>query len=211
MKLCWFTTVGASRQTIILAFTLLKYEDKAQIEWAFRCFHSTFCVAPGIIFTDGAAAIATAIARCVDIWSDCKHLLCVFHISKNFWQHIHPLFHGAPEQWKATYNLFWRLAKVSDASFADAASPHGCCTTTVGGMWADMTEIIQQDGSGSTKEAALTWLAEDLYAKRFQWAAVFTWSNLTFGLHSTQRSEAIHSAINQAQTCHGELQYSIVL
>ena len=32
-------------QTVILAFALLKYEDEAQIEWAFRCFGDTFRVA----------------------------------------------------------------------------------------------------------------------------------------------------------------------
>ena len=34
-----------------------------------------------------------------------------------------------------------------------------------------------------------------VYNQREQWAACFTWRHLMYGIHSTQRSEAIHSSI----------------
>ena len=40
MKLCCFTTIGISGQTVILAYSLIKYEDVVHIEWSFRCFHA---------------------------------------------------------------------------------------------------------------------------------------------------------------------------
>jgi hypothetical protein len=45
----------------------------------------------------------------------------------------------------------------------------------------------------------LAWL-ENLKKRKEQWAACFTWQHVTFGVHSTQRAEAIHSAI--AQFCY---------
>ena len=40
------------------------------------------------------------------------------------------------------------------------------------------------------------WLAA-LAEKREQWAACWTYKCLTYGLHSTQRIEAVHSAVQQ--------------
>ena len=40
----------------------------------------------------------------------------------------------------------------------------------------------------------LEWL-ESLYDKREQWAARWTWDHLTLGVDSTQRAEAVHSAV----------------
>ena len=39
------------------------------------------------------------------------------------------------------------------------------------------------------------WL-RSLYDRRKQWAACFTWGYVTYGIHSTQRSEAIHASIS---------------
>ena len=36
-----------------------------------------------------------------------------------------------------------------------------------------------------------------LFDRREKWAACYTWQHLTFGIHSTQRSEAINSSISQ--------------
>ena len=42
--------------------------------------------------------------------------------------------------------------------------------------------------------AELTWLSS-LLSRKEQWAACYTWRHKTYGIHSTQRAEAIHSAI----------------
>ena len=59
--------------------------------------------------------------------------------------------------------------------------------------------IVEQHGSGSTLPAALLWL-EALYRIREKWAYCFTMSVVQWGLNSTQRSEAAHSAIKRGRT-----------
>ena len=53
-----------------------------------------------------------------DVFQRTTHLLCVFHIWKNFYQHIHPILIGKQDIWRSVCNMFWRLAKISDAAFA---------------------------------------------------------------------------------------------
>lgn len=48
--------------------------------------------------------------------------------------------------------------------------------------------------AGEKLNKQLKWL-ESLRARKEQWAACYTWRHRTFGIHSTQRAEAIHSAI----------------
>jgi hypothetical protein len=42
----------------------------------------------------------------------------------------------------------------------------------------------------------LEWL-DSLYRRRESWAARFTWQTLTLAIHSTQRGEVVHSAVDQ--------------
>ena len=91
MKLCCFCTISSLGQTVILAFALLKFEDTSHIAWAFRSFMSVFKIPPLCLFTDGAGVIESAFTSCAAVFGNCEHLLCVFHISKNFYQHIHPI------------------------------------------------------------------------------------------------------------------------
>ena len=216
MKLCCFTTVGSSGQTVILAAALIKYEDVDQIMWAFKCFATLFKTPPTVVFTDGAQAIETAIqllSTSGGYFESTSHLLCVFHLSKNFWQHIHPLFVSHPVEWRQAHNMFWRLAKTSDQFFADSVKLQeelgldedavaGFIAKTFDVLWNDMFSMIERIGHGSTKTGALDWLTT-LYDRRHKWAATFTWRLLTWGLHSTQRSEAIHSAIKRRKLLAG--------
>jgi hypothetical protein len=50
------------------------------------------------------------------VWPETVHLLCTFHIWKNFWQHIHPLFVGDNAAWRKVADMWWRLCKTSDES-----------------------------------------------------------------------------------------------
>ena len=211
LKLCCFTTVGSSGQTVILAFALLKYEDEAQIEWAFRCFADTFRVAPATLLTDGAASIEAAFNACTgegDVFQHTKHLLCVFHIWKNFYQHLHPILIGDQDIWRRVCHMFWRLAKISDAAFASPAdfdkysAEHSTCVEHFDEYWDKMVALVKEHASGTTVDLAITWLLK-LYSIRQKWAACFTWAVLTWGLHSTQRGEAIHSAIKRRRALVG--------
>ena len=227
MKLCCFTTVGPTGQTVILAIAIIKYEDKAQIEWSFRCFADVFKNKPVSIYTDGGGSIAEAIkavSKAGDVWQGVNHILCVFHLSKNFWQHLRPLFVTKPEIWHRVFSLFWRIAKNSDCIYRGGSMPDSWCMLlfptnpftevaqelqmpgsdhlsgeTFDTDWAKLVNLVESEGTGSTKDAALKFL-DSLYQRRVQWAACFTWINTTWGLNSTQRSEAIHSAIKKRRS-----------
>ena len=205
LKLCCFTTVGSTGQTVILAFSLLKYEDEEQIEWAFRCFSEIFRVAPATLLTDGAASIEAAFNACAgvgDVFEHCIHQLCVFHIWKNFYQHVHPILMGNQDIWRKVCHMFWRLAKISDGAFASAEDfdkysiERSTCEVTFDEYWDKMVNMVKEHANGTTVDLAIVWLLK-LYEIRQKWAACFTWGVLTWGLHSTQRSEAIHSAIKR--------------
>lgn len=62
--------------------------------------------------------------------------------------------------------------------------------------WNRLIELFEEKASGSTKAAGLAFLHK-LHCLRQQWAACWTWAVVTLGIHSTQRAEAIHSAINK--------------
>ena len=67
---------------------------------------------PTVIFTDLDASMIASIR---DVFPSSIHLLCIFHIWKNFYQHITPLLKmSASEVRKKIANQFWRLAKDSD-------------------------------------------------------------------------------------------------
>ena len=114
MKLCCFTTISPTGQTVILACALITYEDTSHIEWAFRCFASTFKTPPVALFTDSASSIEAAFqlvsSKSGEIWESVRHFYCIFHLSKNFWEHIHPLFATKKETWhKINSQTFWSM------------------------------------------------------------------------------------------------------
>ena len=109
--------------------------------------------------------------------------------------------------------MFWRMAKVYDCDYRciPGEPPEGeslptfehadgpTCTATFVKHFTDMERLIREHASGDTQVAALAWL-DDLYRKRKKWAAAWTWSFRTWGIHSTQRSEAIHSAVKSRKS-----------
>ena len=127
MKLCCFTTISPTGQTVILACALITYEDTSHIEWAFRCFASTFKTPPVALFTDSASSIEAAFqlvsSKSGEIWESVRHFYCIFHLSKNFWEHIHPLFATKKDKWHKINSLFWDIAKNSDATFRGPTEP----------------------------------------------------------------------------------------
>jgi hypothetical protein len=45
------------------------------------------------------------------------HLLCTFHIWKNFWKHIKPLFGDKKTaEWNEAAKRYWKICKNSDES-----------------------------------------------------------------------------------------------
>ena len=67
---------------------------------------------PTFMFTDSDAAMKAAIA---EVFLQIIHLLCIFHIWKNFYAHIMPFIRYANMEDRQRLNkTFWRLAKDSD-------------------------------------------------------------------------------------------------
>ena len=219
LKLCCFVTVGCTGQTVILALALIQHETVSDIEWAFRCFHQVFGFPPLVLKTDGAQAIASAFENCSgpnDIWEGTKHQLCVWHLAKNFYEHIRPVMSHDPELWRQCYSYFWKIAKTSDSQFADDKFPDeddglvdeenmqtedntlSCFRI----HWRRLAEFVEQHGIGSTLPAALLWL-ESLYRIREKWAYCFAMAVIQWGINSTQRSESAHSAIKRGRSLAG--------
>ena len=184
MKLGCFTTVGKSGHTVILAFALLDSESVSAFQWAFKCFATHFKRAPSTIFTDEGATILTAVATMQDEgwWKDTHHMFCTYHIAKNFYKHVHPAVRD-PKRWRDMNSAFWRLAKYSDSQF----NPKPLWDWIV-------ARVMEEESSGD----ALVWL-ESLWVKREHWLACLTWQHCSWGIHSTQRAESIHSAIKKVR------------
>ena len=94
MKLGCFTCVDENGKTRVLAGSFLLSEDEDSFKWAYESFENSFDSAPIVFFTDSDIAMAIAVRS---TWPDTIHLLCTFHIWKNFYKHIHPLFNGNEE------------------------------------------------------------------------------------------------------------------
>jgi hypothetical protein len=62
--------------------------------------------------------------------------------------------------------------------------------------WDALVAPIRAGPPSEARMAALAWL-DSLYQRREKWAARFTWLTLTLAIHSTQRGEAVHSALER--------------
>ena len=202
MKLCFFVTVGCSGQSVVLAFCLIKHEDVNDILWAFRKFAEVFRFPPATLFTDGDAAISAAFAAMRDcgVWKDTVHLLCVYHLSKNFFQKVHPILAHSHAEWKAIFSAFWNLAKVSDLQCTWEAEAEETSCVTFDGLWDAMVKRIKDNSRGSTKPAVIQWLKSHLFERKAMWAYCYTWSHRSWGVHSTQRSEATNSQLKRRRS-----------
>ena len=187
LKLCPFVTVGPTGQTVILALALINNEDFDHILWAFQRFHETFKVAPFVLETDEGSAIVAAFEAfsCTPGrgWHKTFHHLCVFHISKNFWKHISPLITDR-SKFNEVNSRFWAICKHTDVHSQDNFSEE----------WEEIVIVISALGDSRSITNAVTWL-HALATRAPQFAYRFTWSRLTYLIHSTVRSEAINSAL----------------
>ena len=186
MKLCCFTMVACTGQTVVLAFALLNDEKADSILWSFRAFATHFKKAPSVVFTDDAPAIGAAFVSMHDggAWNGAAHFLCTFHLAKNFFKHVKPVVQD-PAAWREMNSWFWKFAKYSDRRFDAEAE------------WQGFLARFDAVANGASKGTVQLWLG-DLHMRRRKWMAVFTWGHTTWGVHSTQRAEAVHSALWQA-------------
>ncbi len=186
MKLGCFVTIDERGKTRVLAGSFVRAEDEASFTWAFKCFQNSFELPPIVLYTDSDAAMAAATKAA---WPNTVHLLCTFHLWKNFWEHIRPLFYskgGDDNSWRTVGDLWWRLCKTSDEGERVCFDEKFNTLVTI-----VQTHAIAKEDKINKQ---LAWLSS-LLSRKEQWAACYTWKHKTFGIHSTQRAEAIHSAI----------------
>ena len=104
--------VDFNGKTRILAVSLIKNQDQSSFEWVFKNFLVAFKTHPSVMFTDSDAAMKAAIA---EVFLQTIHLLCIFHIWKNFYAHVMPLIRYAIMEDRQRLNkTFLTLAKDSD-------------------------------------------------------------------------------------------------
>lgn len=188
LKLSCFVTVDGNGSTRILAYMVHASEDADDVLWGLRRFDAVFVIKPSTFFTDGGPGIKSAVVTFTSPqmpWDGVAHLLCVFHLSKNFFEHIHPLFSKDNDGWSTSNNCFWLIAKRADYSDARLRD-----------MFAQLRHHVSARGSGKSKPAALEWL-DTLCARRNQFAAHYTWSHFSAGCHATSRVEGIIGKLKQ--------------
>jgi hypothetical protein len=183
LKLGCFTTVAPSGATKVLAASLVASESEKSFAWVFECLLEAFRIPPAVIFTDSDPGMAAAIAR---ILVATLHFLCTWHLSKNALTHIKPALFPSPAGFDAFMSDWWAICMRSDTS----------CIGSFDSEWAALLAPIRNGSPSDGRTAALDWL-DSLYQRRKQWAARFTWGTLTLAIHSSQRGEAVHSAIDR--------------
>ena len=188
MKMSMFVTVNGDGRTVVLAYMVHHEEDYKDVFWGFRCFHKVFRIPPATILTDSGAGILQAIGKMTlpsMPWCDTTPLLCIFHLDQNFYTNLHPLFNSNRDMWSTLHDMFWRLAKDPDTRRCDM----------LGAQMKEITQFIKSHGKGPSKEKALKWLSDVLFAKQHMWIACLTWKSFSAGAHATSRSEGLNGKI----------------
>jgi len=182
LKLALWVSVDNTAATKILAVSLLLDETEESFAFTCECFRDCFRVAPAVIFTDSAPAIKVAVDA---VFPDTQHMLCIWHLSKNLFTNVRPACGADDELWQRVQSAWWVVVKQSDAS----------SRATFDAEWSALVALVETSTvTGTSIDTARTWLAK-MAANREQWAFRWTWRFLTMGIHSTQRIEAVHSAI----------------
>ena len=129
MKLGMFCSMDGEGHTIVLAVSLLKFEDAVSFAWAFDTFaetvrsHDEEKWAPSVMFTDSDPAMAAGIKHVFG--DETAHLLCVYHIAQNLQDHLAQLFPlkkdlGAKRRFaNAFHNLLNRYGTETDVDRFD--------------------------------------------------------------------------------------------
>ena len=171
-------------------------EDSAKFHWIFGQFKYFFEKVPEVFMTDSCQKMNAAILEQFPVPAT-VHLLCVWHISKNFFTNIKGLMKKS--EFSTAIRMFWKLAKKTDSKSHDSFDAE----------FSSLVEFIENSAMSTNMHLrdpkvfknAIEWLKIDLYSKRFQWAYRFTFCHFTAGCQSTQRSESIHRVIKVIKVC----------
>ena len=186
LRLGTISMASSSGSTKILALTLLAHETEEAFAWVFSAMASGLRRPPRDVYTDGDGAMA----RAMSVLPQSSHRLCSWHLSKTILRHIKPLFGSNNEAWRKANAMFWRICKQTDTRSRDTFQEEAT----------EMKAYIAKECAGVPKlQHELEWL-DDLFLKREKWAARWTWQSMSFGVHSTQRAEAMNAAMKRSLT-----------
>jgi hypothetical protein len=191
-KLCCFVTLSSTGKTIVLAVCLIRCEDEESFEWCFRCFAKYFRVPPRVFITDGDGNIERAfdIMKGNGLWVGCIHHLCVFHISKNVYKHVRPVFGTNVSGFTSVQDKFWKIAKNSDVG----------SILQFDNEWDDLIRLVTDEVHDSEEDQVtrvIHWIKVELYNKRHKWAARYVSQHPTCGMLSSQRAEVTQSKLKR--------------
>ncbi len=181
LKLGLLSSVDSNGRTQVLAASFIESENTESFNWVFEQFKITFGAAPKVVYTDSDKAMEAAISQ---TWQESTHLLCTFHLWKNFYEHIHSIIKTDDEAWKTICSNWWRLCKESDVAMQAEFDSE----------WMTFEETIKANSSPEGFEKQQQWL-QSVCSRKKKWASCFTWSHCTFGIHSTAQAEAIHLSL----------------
>jgi len=125
-------------------------------------------------------------AAITEILPNTRHFLCTWHLSKNLITHVKRNLFSSKADYDKFMSSYWMICMRSDTSSVELFDSE----------WAELLVPIRSGPPSDGRTNALEWL-ESLYRRRHRWAARYTYASLTLAIHSTQRGEAVHSAIDR--------------
>jgi hypothetical protein len=93
MKLGLLTGITRNRRGRIMGMSWMGEETVDNFKWVLVSFESIYGRKPGVLFTDGCVKLLAAIRLAYGVtWAAAFHLLCIWHLSNNVYDHIRYLF-----------------------------------------------------------------------------------------------------------------------
>ena len=187
-KLGLLSSIDNFGNTTILATSVVASETVSSFAWVFRCFLTHLHIAPRVVITDGDQSMARAIKEELP---STRHDLCIWHVAKLVHQHCQTCFSGTRKAkskyrkvttWESWYRQWWSVVQNSDESMKERFENE----------WTLLTNKLPRDVDPTTKE----WFA-NLGKKATRFAYTYTWAHRRLGINSTQRAEAMHSAVKK--------------
>ncbi len=155
---------------------------------------------PRVFITDGDENIERAfdIMKGNGLWVGCLHHLCVFHISKNVYKHVRPVFGNNVSGFTSVQDKFWKIAKNSDVGSILQFDEE----------WEELILLVTDEVHDSEEDQvtrAIHWIKVELYNKRHKWAARYVSQHPTCGMLSSLPMK-VRILVDQSFWIGGQLQ-----
>jgi hypothetical protein len=106
MPLLNIVGISSTFHTFNAGFVFLSEENFEYYKWALECFKECLEICPTVIPTDKEMALINAIPA---VFPNTKHLICIWHISKNILANCKPFFCGIDESMWDNFIRDWNI------------------------------------------------------------------------------------------------------